>query len=68
VQLVYFTPRATTHLAVEQKTRSLLMQSIKQAAGPHAAPLLTRMIFDGRSPQAGWPDIDKNTKTRTNAC
>ena len=26
-------------------------QSMKQSAGPHAAPLLTRTNFDGRSPQ-----------------
>jgi hypothetical protein len=46
----------------------LLRQSIKQAAGPHAAPLLTRMNFDGRSPQAGWPNIDQKRPTRPNAC
>jgi hypothetical protein len=37
----------------------LLGQSIKKAAGPRAAPLLTRISFDGRSPQAGWQNIDK---------
>ena len=38
---------------------------MKQSAGPHAAPLLTRIDFDGRSPQAGWQNIDaKRPNTR----
>jgi hypothetical protein len=40
---------------------NLLEQSIKQAAGPQAAPLLTRINFGGRRPQAGWPNIDQET-------
>ena len=36
----------------------ILRQSVKQSTGPHAAPLMTRINFNGRSPQAGGPNID----------
>ena len=40
----------------------LLRQSIKQAAGSHAAPLLTRINVDGGSPQADGQILTKNIK------
>jgi hypothetical protein len=43
--------------ASKNKRKKILRQSIKQAEGPHAAPLLTRINFDGCRPQAGWPHI-----------
>ena len=36
----------------------------QQTAGPRAAPLLTRINFDGRGPQAGYPNIN-NTLQKT---
>ncbi len=45
-----------------QSTAAKLWQSIKQSAGPHAAPLLTRISFDGRSPQLDGQILTTNHK------
>ena len=41
-------------------TSKLLRQSMKQSAGPHAAPPLTKIHFDGRSPQLDGQILSKN--------
>jgi hypothetical protein len=46
----------------QEKQPSLLWQSITQSAGPHAALLLTRISFDGRSPQLDGQILTKNAK------
>jgi hypothetical protein len=46
------------HLKTLSYRQRVLRPSITQVAGLHAAPLLTRINFDGRSPQAGWQFFD----------
>ena len=48
--------------AAASKQAKLLRHSMKQSAGPHAAPLLTRINFDGRSPQLDGQILTKNVE------